>query len=256
MPLRIATVIALAAMIIVNVLANALPLAGRTTAEVSDSFSLVFVPAGYVFAIWGLIYVLLVAHVGYSLTRAGAGSDRVAAMGWWLPVNFVANGAWIFAWHYGLYALSLGLMLAILGTLIVVSRRLEALDDVGPSSTLDLWLVRVPISVYLGWISVATIANASAVLVDLGWDGAPLTADVWAVVVIAVATALNLRYVLARRDLAFGAVGVWALIGIGVKQIAAYPIVGAAAYLGAAAIVVAAAAAVLVRRPSRVPAYP
>lgn len=252
--LRYAAVVALTAMIAMNALANALPLGGRTTAEISDSFDLVFVPAGYVFAIWGVIYALLVAHVLYSVTSAGGRSDRVAAAAPWLPLNFVANGAWIAAWHYGLYLLSLALMLVILATLIVVSRRLERLDDLHPSAGPDLWLVRVPVSVYLGWISVATIANVAVVLLDLGWSGAPLSPEAWTVILIAMATGLNLRYVAARRDLAFGAVGVWALIGIGAKQMAPYPVVGVAAYLGAVAILAAAAWTTLVRPLSRGPA--
>ena len=256
----------LAVALVANGLASALPLNGRTTGAISDSFPLVFVPAGYVFAIWGLIYLALVAHVGYGVTAAGRADERMAATRTWLPVNFAANAGWILCWHYGLYPLSLALMLVILVSLKAIHGRLDAIDArskgaVPPSigrRAGAYWLVRFPMSLYQGWISVATIANVSVVLLDAGWTGGPLSPEVWALVMVAVATSLNLVMVLRLRDVAFGAVGVWALTGIAAKRAADFPTVAlaanGAAVLIALGIVVALAWTLRSSAPKGVPA--
>lgn len=249
--------------LLTNGLASTLPINGRTTGQISDSFPLVFVPAGYVFAIWGLIYLGLAAHIAYSLTSTGRSDIRVVTIRGWLAANLAANAAWILCWHYGLYLLSLALMLVILVSLKAIRGRLDAVDRGAPPATARVrarsyWLVRFPMSLYQGWISVATIANVSVVLLDAGWTGGPLSPEVWALAMIAAATALNLWLVLGRRDLAFGGVGVWALTGIAAKRAADYPNVAATASVGVLLIAIglAVAAAWMIRpaSPKTVPA--
>ncbi len=216
-----------------NGLANALPINGRTTGAISDSFPLVFVPAGYVFAIWGLIYLALIAHVVYGLTATGRADPRMGATRGWLQLNFAANAGWILCWHYGQYPLSLALMLTILVSLKAIHHRLDVVERTsalhGLTSLRAYWLTRFPMSLYQGWISVATIANVSVVLLNAGWNGGPATPEAWALLMVAAALALNLVMVARLRDFAFGAVGIWALVGIAVKRSIDYPTVAAAA---------------------------
>jgi hypothetical protein len=245
-----ANVVLLLVTLVVNGLANALPLNGRSTGEISDSFGLVFVPAGYVFSIWGLIYLALAGFVVYQALPAGRASPRAQAPGWWFALTCVANTLWIVFWHYGAFVLTLVAMLTLLGALIVIYRRLAAVDASGVRRTVaEFWLVQAPFSLYLGWITIATIANVSAVLVWAGWRGAPLPDFVWAVLLIAVAAALTLRLTLRFRDAVYAGVAVWALVGIAVAQTAYPPVVVAA--LAGAGVALAALVAVLLRATTR-----
>ncbi len=215
---------ALVVTLVLNTLATTLPLGGRTTAEISDSFDLRFVPAGYVFSIWGLIYLALIGFTVIQALPAQQTNRSVRATGYWFALSCLANSLWILAWQYGYYTLSLVMMLTLLASLVVIYRRLAALQPAGAATR---WLVHFPFSLYLGWISVATIANASAVFVDWGWDGSPLDPVTWTVLMIAVAAGLSLLMSRRHRDAAYAGVMVWALIGILVKQMAYAPIVAA-----------------------------
>jgi hypothetical protein len=210
-------VITLVLTLIMNALANALPLNGRTTGAISDRFTTnAFVPAGYVFSIWGVIYLGLVMFVLYQLTPVGRRSPAVAKVGGWFALSGLANSLWIVCWHYELFPATMVAMLVLLGSLCAIAARL------GPpyraDSVADRWLVYLPFSVYLGWISVATIANAAVFLLSLGWDGAPWSPSTWALILVAVATGLGAWMVIRRGDLAYAGVLVWAFIGIAVKQ--------------------------------------
>jgi hypothetical protein len=209
--------VTLAITLMVNALANTLPLNGRTTGAISDRFAAnLFAPAGYVFSIWGVIYLGLVAFALYQATPAGRRSRAVGRLGSWFALTGFANSLWIVFWHYEIFPATLVLMLVLLVSLCVIVSRLGAPN--GSPSVADRWLVYLPFSLYLGWISVATIANASVFLLSLGWDGAPLAPVAWALILLAVATGLGAWMVLRRGDLAYAAVLVWAFIGIAVKQ--------------------------------------
>jgi len=234
----IVNLLALIAALVLNGLATSLPLGGRTTAEISDSFNILFVPAGYVFSIWSLIYLALIGFAVFQALPNQQSNRFVRATGWWFLLTCVANSLWILFWQYGYYPLTLGMMLTLLASLIVIYRRLTAL---GNPDTTTRWLVRFPFSLYLGWITVATVANASAVFVDLGWDGSPFSPVAWTVVMIGVAAALSLLMSYRHRDLAYSGVIVWALVGILLKQMTYAPIV-AACGIAIAAIVLGAVA--------------
>lgn len=235
---RVLAAVALAATVVVNFLANALPIAGRTTGEVSDSFLVLFVPAGYVFTIWGLIYLGLIAFVVYQFlptSRAASGAAYdYPRINLWFILSGLFNSVWIFAWHYGYYGVTLLLMLGLLVCLIAIYQELRASRARG----LSFWMVQAPFSLYLGWIIVATVANATAVLYDAGWNGWGLPDAFWAVGMIAVATGLGLRILWARGDVILNLVLVWAFVGIAVKQ-SATPAVADAALAGAVLITVA-----------------
>jgi hypothetical protein len=247
----VVTVVSLAGTLVVNFLANALPLNGQTTAQVSDKFPVYFVPAGYVFSIWGIIYLGLLAFTIYQALPSQGANPLMRRIGYLFAATSVVNAIWLFMWHYEQFALTLVFMLALLALLIAIYLRL----DIGrtpsgahtPVSTLERWLVHVPFSVYLGWITVATIANATDALYLTGWDGWGISGQAWAAIMLAAATAIASTVVLTRRDLAYAAVIVWAFIGIAVKQ-ADYSLVATTAMITAGVMVVVTAAALYLSR--------
>ncbi len=198
--------------VIVNALANILPLNNLSTGEISDRFQVYFVPAGYVFSIWGLIYLLLAIYVIYGLTPTGREAADVGPL---FALSCLANVVWLFLWHYEQFGWTILAMLVLLGSLIAIYLRLGVHY---PPAEKRRWLVQLPFSVYLGWVSVATIANASDVLYLVGWGRSGILPQVWAVVMMVAAFLLALAMAHFRRDWAYGAVIVWALVGIGIKQ--------------------------------------
>jgi hypothetical protein len=211
-------VIAVVATIVVNGLANALPINGVTTGGVSDSFDVYFVPAGYVFSIWGLIYLGLVAFAVYQLLPGQRDNPRLRRIGYLFALSSVANIAWIFLWHYQQFVLTLVAMVALLLLLIAIYLRLRSGGGRERVSTAERWAVWVPFSVYLGWITVATIANVTVVLDYLNWDAWGIAPEVWTVIMLVAATVIALAMAATRGDVAFLAVIVWAFAGIAVKQ--------------------------------------
>ncbi len=213
---QIVNILAVIATIVVNGLANALPLNGQTTGEISDRFQVYFVPAGYVFSIWGLIYVGLILFGIYQAAPAQADNPRLVRVGYLFALSCLANIGWLFLWHYEQFVLTVVAMLALLGLLIAVYLRLEI--GRAPVSSAERWMVRVPISVYLGWVSVATIANVTTTLDYLNWGGWGISDQLWAVIMLAVGAVLAWAVGLTRGDLAYVLVFVWAYVGIAVKQ--------------------------------------
>lgn len=207
-----AVVVAFLATILVNTLANALPLNGITTGEISARFPVLFTPAAYAFSIWGFIYLLLAAFSVYQALPAQRENPRLRAVGWWFALSCVFNIAWVFLWHYGYFALNQVAMVGLLASLMLVYSRL----DIALLATRggERWWVEVPFSVYLGWISVATIANGAVVLRDAGWNGGSLGPIPWTLLMLAVGAGLGLGMAVARRDAAFPLVLVWAYGGI------------------------------------------
>lgn len=214
----------------VNVLAVALPLNGLDTGAISDRFRVYFVPAGYVFSIWGVLYIGWIAFVIFQFLPSQKSSPRLRALGYLFALSCVFNATWLFCWHYERFGLSVLVMLLLLLTLIACYVRLE----VGRRSVtrLERWCVDIPFGAYLGWITVATVANISDYLYLVGWDGIGLDPQVWAVIMLTVAVGLGLAMALTRRDAAYSLVLVWAFVGIAVKQSPA-AFVATAAWVGA-----------------------
>jgi tryptophan-rich sensory protein len=231
--IRLLNVLALLVTLAVNGLANALPLNGKLTGEISDSFPVLFTPAGYVFAIWGLIYLLLTAFAVYQALPAQRDNPRLDRIGGWFIAASLFNAAWIFLWHYEQFPLTIVAMLGLLVSLLAIYLRLEI--GRSPASRAERLLVDLPFSVYLGWISVATIANAAVTLYDLGWNGGGLGPLPWTVLVILVAAGLGAAMIFLRREVAYPLVLAWAFVGIAVRQSGA-PVVVVTAALGAAAM--------------------
>ncbi len=212
---RFIVIVSYLAMIAANWLANAKPINGQTTGQVSDAYSNLFAPTGFTFAIWGLIYLLL---GGYVLYHAGIFRDKrhladtslLEDVGIVFVVSCAANIAWIFAWHYEIIWLSMVLMIVLLICLIAANRFTHAVA----LPARDRFFIRLPFSVYFGWITVATVANATVLLVSLGWDGFGVSEDVWMVAVVSAAALIGVVTMLKNRDTAYGLVLLWAYGGI------------------------------------------
>ncbi len=216
MLLRIGNIAAFIITLIINGLSNTTLIGGRTTAEVSDSYPTLITPAGYVFAIWGIIYVLLAIFLVYQVLPKNKDKPFHKQISILFILTCVFNIAWLFLWQNLLISYSIILILAFLLSLIAIYLRL----NIGKSTvTLEEKLaVHLPFSVYLGWVTIATIANISIALVAANWDGLGLSAETWAVLILVIALLLDLIVIAIRRDITYSLVFIWALVGIAVNQ--------------------------------------
>jgi hypothetical protein len=231
--------------ITINILANALPINGLNTGQVSDSFNVYFVPAGYVFSIWGIIYIGLIAYAIFQALPSQKDNPRMQATGWWVVLGGVANSTWIFLWHYQQFVATLAAMLTLLASLLVVYLRLGI--GRGKVSRAELWAARVPFSIYLGWITVATIANISDVLDFVNWNRFGISEAIWMVIILGAVALIGGLMNFYRRDIAYAAVLLWALAGIVVK-FPAEGIVTIATWATFAVVAATLAAALLLKR--------
>jgi translocator protein len=232
---QLAVAVATVAVIVVNALADIVPFNGVTTAQVSDRFQVFFTPAGYVFSIWGVIYIGLIAYTVYQFLPSQRENPRLRAIGYLYVLSFAANIVWLFLWHYLVIPLTVPVMLALLLSLIAIYLRL----GVGRTSVSasENWLVRVPFSVYLGWITVATVANITDLLAYYNWDGFGISPITWTIIAMAVAAGIAAVVSVTRGDVAYDLVIIWAFIGIAVRN-AATPQVATPAYTLAAIVAV------------------
>jgi len=232
---QVLVVLAVIAVIAVNIIAVALPLNGLDTGEISDRFDIYFVPAGYVFSIWSLIYLGLIAYGVFQALPAQKENPRLRSIGYLFVFSCLANIIWLFLWHYEVFNFTLVAMLAILLSLIAIYLRL----DVGrvQVSTGEKWCVNIPFSTYLGWISVATIANTTQLLYYLGWNGWGISPEIWAVIMLAAGVVISAAMSLRRADIAYSLVLVWAYVGIALEH-ASTSIVATSAWIAAGLILV------------------
>jgi hypothetical protein len=207
--------------VIVNALAVILPLNNKTTAQLSDQYPNLFVPSGLTFSIWGIIYILLAILVIYqvivTVRKDDAGLSAFRKLGYLFILSSIFNMGWIFAWQYEIVPLSLVIMLLLLGCLITIYLRLN-IGSKGASNR-ESYLVHLPFSIYLGWISIATIANVTALLVSIHWNQFGLSAQFWAVIVIIVGIGLALLMLIRRQDIFYCLVVDWAILGILLKRL-------------------------------------
>lgn len=206
-------------MIITNALANVIPINGIGTGDVSDSFFNLFAPAGITFAIWGLIYSLLFIFSVYQFTNRNKMDvlvkpvmNRVRII---FSISSLANFVWIFAWHYKVIWLSLLLMLCILTCLILINLILRKVNF----SKKDYYLIKIPFTIYFGWITVATIANVTTFLVAIGWSGFGISEVLWASIIILVGAVIGILATNYFNGNYYGAVIIWAYIGILIKHV-------------------------------------
>lgn len=237
--LQVANIIALIATVVVNYLSNTGIFNNSTMASVSARYQNFFTPSGYAFSIWGVIYLLLAAFVVYQARGISGRRETPAVVekvGWLFVISCVANSAWVMAWLYDFTGLSVLIMIVLLASLwlIIVRTRMEM--DVIPIKKIALtWW---PFAIYLGWISVALIANIAAWFTKIGWNGFGLSPVAWTVIMICVAGIVYLGLTWARNLRESAMVGVWALIAVAVANWGTTPAVVNAALIVSAIILV------------------
>jgi TspO/MBR family len=205
---RLVALAAFAFMLVMNVLATTLPLNGQATNEISDRYDTLFAPIGFTFAIWGVIYLLLGV---YTVVQLVADNAVIRTITPWFIASSLLNGAWIVAWHYEVLWGAAVIIAALLWTLIQINKETTATRTTLGSTV----AIRIPFAVYFGWVTVATVANISALLVQWGLgDGFWLSAETWTIVVLVVAVAIGSVTALVNSSPSYALVLVWAFWGI------------------------------------------
>ncbi|MEP0858073.1 tryptophan-rich sensory protein [Trichocoleus sp. DQ-U1] len=224
----VANFIAILAAFAMNVYANVAPPNGLTIGEISNRFfrEVPIIPANYAFAIWGVIYLGLISFAVYQVLPAQRQNPYLRREGYFLVFASIAQIAWVFLFGYQLFSLSVVAMLFILLSLIGIYLRLGiGLERV---SRAQKWFVHIPLSIYLAWISVATIVNVASTLDYLGWNGWGISPQIWTVILLVVAAAIAATITLKRADIAYPSVIIWAFVAIAVRQ-ASQPLIAVTA---------------------------
>jgi len=217
---RILIVISFAAMLASNALATLIRINGMTTGEVSDAYPNLFAPAGITFSIWSVIYTLLLAYVIYQLVFFAKSRDpdsyiTMVKVGVVFIISSLINTAWIFTWHFEQFLISVILIFALLLCLMLISLFLRKKK----LSLVEKILIRLPLSIYFGWITVASIANVTTYLVSLEWSGVGLSEELWTIIMIVAGMLIAFATVLFAKDPAYGLTVIWAFAGIVLKHL-------------------------------------
>ena len=210
-------IVAFVLTVLVNGLAGSTTIiGGKNTAQISDANPTLITPAGYVFSIWGIIYILLGVFAVFQALSSEHGKDFQKRIGLLFVLSSLSNIVWLFLWQFEYLGLSVVLMFLLLATLILIYVRLR----IGKSavSLREKLAVHLPFSVYLGWITIASIANVAVTLVSVSWDGFGMNPETWASLIIIIALLITILVATTRKDVAFGLVVIWALVGISVEQ--------------------------------------
>jgi hypothetical protein len=202
--------ISLVFMIVMNFLAVGLPFNGLSTAAISDSFVVMFVPAGYVFSIWGVIYVTQIWLFVKLYSNQNKYKSLIDKLSLWFIVANWANGLWLVFWHYEKIYFTLPVMLVLLISLILMYLEVKKKFP-------TVKYLTIPFGIYLGWISVATVANVTDVLYSLKWDGFGIAGEFWSAIMILIASVLGVLMIKTQKEYAYSAVIIWAIVGIAVK---------------------------------------
>ena len=211
-------------MVVVNALANILPINGINTGAVSNSYPNLFAPAGMTFSIWGVIYLLLLFYTVYQFLYPGDVENKerrdkiFGYVGSYFIISSMANILWIFSWHYKLIPLTVLFIITILLSLIKVVKYLDKQE----LSSKEKFYIKLPFSIYFGWITVATIANIAVLLVSIGWSGWGISPEIWTVIVLLVSAVIGLLRLIKDRDIAYGLVFIWAYFGIYLKHLTVF----------------------------------
>ena len=228
MTIKIIAGVAYITMVVMNFLANGLPLNNRTTGAISDAYPNLFAPAGPAFSIWGLIYLLLGAYVLFQFVKKDRKTeDLLKKINPLFIATSLANISWIFAWHYDFIGLSVLIMAALLFLLI----RIADIIRTKKFTSFEKLFIWAPFSVYFGWITVASIANITVFLVSIGWNGFGIADFVWTSIILLVGALIGILRMNQDKNIAYGMVLVWAYSWILFKHVSAsgfdgqYPIV-------------------------------
>lgn len=208
---KLAVLLGFAAMVVVNWLAVIGKINGLSTAAVSDLYPTLFTPKPYTFSIWGLIYLLLLIYVLFQLFSRELGkAGRQSKIAFWFVLSCIANVGWIFTWHYEQIIVSVAVMAVLLFCLARIMSLVSGADHTfGSIVSLEL-----PFGLYAGWITVATVANISVLLVSLKWNGFGIPAFIWLIVVLLVAVFIALAATRNTKNIAYPAAVIWGYVGI------------------------------------------
>ncbi|WP_280770242.1 TspO/MBR family protein [Salipaludibacillus daqingensis] len=219
-------VASLVAVIVINALANILPFNNLTTGDISDQLNVLFTPAGYVFSIWSVIYLFLVFWVVRPFfTKHKKDQQAYLNVGYAFLVNAILNIGWLLLFHYEFFVTTLFVMVALLINLIVIYRRIHSVDGT------SVWM-RLPFSIYIGWISVATIVNVGIFFNTIGFEqGFVLSPEAWSIALLIIALLLGAWFTISQKDVIFPLVFIWAFIGIGLERYSEYPALGLSAFV-------------------------
>ena len=217
-PLVFVNFVLFVGVVIINALAVTLPINGKSTGELSDKYPNLFVPAGVTFSIWGVIYLLLLIFVSYQLwcfwdTTKRKSLDQNGQLLFGATCLF--NMAWILAWHYEMIFLSVTIMLFFLAALIFLFLKIEGIRD---KTWYEIISLKIPISIYLGWICVATIANITALLVSIGWQGGIFSEVQITIIMLITGASLAILMLFKRKNIPYALVIIWAYYGIYLKR--------------------------------------
>jgi hypothetical protein len=209
---RLANLAVLGLVLWVNALAGSGGLSGESIGLIANRYASTFLPAGWVFSIWSLIYLWLVAFAVYQVLPGQRDNEALGRLGWGWAVNGALNMAWVATFSFSLFGPALVVMVALLVNLIWISERVGWGQR--PLSGADRLWVAYPFGLYLAWISVALIANTFQYLTYLEWGALGLSAEVWSAIMMTVATGLAAFMVWARGNWLFPLVFGWAFVGI------------------------------------------
>ncbi len=217
--IKIFTTITFIAMVVVNFLANSLPINNRSTGAISDAYPNLFTPAGLTFSIWGLIYLLLAGYLIYQFIsfkekRSQKKELLLKNINILFIATSIANITWIFAWHYDLIGLSVLIMAVMLILLIKIADILRT----EKMTSVEKIFISTPFSVYFGWITVAAIANITVFLVSVGWTGFGIADFIWTSIILIVGTLIGILRMRKDKNIAYGLVLIWAYLGILLKH--------------------------------------
>lgn len=215
---QVCTLASIVAAFGVNVQSNVAPIGGASIGEISNTrFQEVLItPANYAFAIWGLIYLGLFGFGFYQMQAAQRTHPILRRSSYGLIIASLAQIVWVWLFQMQFFVASGVAMLVILLALIHSDRQLKQAD--GSHRSLPKLWVNFPVSIYLGWISVATIVNVAIVLTAIGWQGWGISPSIWTAILTLVATGLGAIVCWKQRDFAFTAVTIWALVAIAIRQ--------------------------------------
>ncbi len=217
--LAIVNGVAFVATVVMNYLSNTGLFNGNDNKSVSDEYFNYFTPAGYAFSIWGVIYLGLLGFVFYTgrgLCKKDVDDSLISKIGWWFVLSCIANSFWLVFWLYEMPGIAALVMLVIFGSLAMIILNINAGRT--KFSFKDYLFVVLPFSLYLGWISVAFVANMAAFLTTISWNGWGLAPITWTIIMISIAGLINLYMILKRNIPEFGLVGIWALVAISVSN--------------------------------------
>ncbi len=219
--------------LVINGMASSGALGGTPTGEVSNAYPIYFVPANLTFSIWGVIYFGLTAFVIYQALPAQRDNALIKRITWPFVISNFANTLWLVLFQSFQFVLSVPVMLLILGMLIYIYRQMGMGQAV---SRATYWLIQVPFSIYLGWITIATIANISQTLYAAGYTELGLGGPAWAAIMIGIGTVIISAVIIdGRGNIPYALTTVWAIAGLVIAQLERSTLVGGAAI---AAIVV------------------